>query len=103
MFKKIMAFILCYTIIFIFTSNTYSATATTTFTVTASVTDACSIVGNILAFGNYNPTSAAVLDNTTTLVVTCTNGTTYNVGLDAGTGSSSTVSNRKMTRIVGGT
>lgn len=71
-----------------------AATATTTFQVTATVLGTCLISANNLAFGNYSGTQ---VDGTTTLSVTCTNTTTYNVGLDAGTGSGATVSNRKMT------
>ena len=61
-----------------------AATATTTFSVTATN----------LAFGAY---TTAQVDNTSTISVTCTKGTTYNVGLDAGTSAGATVTTRKMT------
>jgi len=37
------------------------------------------------------------VDQTSTLQVTCTNTTPYNIGLDAGTGSGATVASRKLT------
>jgi len=74
-----------------------AATATGTFAVTATVVKACSISATALAFGNYDPTTAAPDDATSTISVNCTNGTQYNVGLNAGTGPSATVTSRKMT------
>jgi spore coat protein U-like protein len=71
-----------------------AATATTTFAVTATVLSFCTIAALPLAFGNYSTTAITA---TTTIAVTCTNGTTYNVGLDAGTGTGSTTTTRKMT------
>jgi spore coat protein U-like protein len=44
-----------------------------------------------------------VVNQSGTITVLCTNGTTYNVGLDAGTGTGATVSNRKMSAAGGGT
>ncbi len=70
-----------------------AATATTTFQVTATVVATCLISGNTLAFGNY---TGVQLDGTTTLSVTCTNTTPYNVGLNAGTATGATVTTRKM-------
>ena len=49
---------------------------------------------NNLGFGTYTGSAIAP---TTTLSVTCTNGTTYNVGLNAGTSAGATVSARAMT------
>ena len=75
--------------------NTSSAsTATTTFQVTATVAASCTISATNLAFGNY---TLAQLDGTSTITATCTNGTTYTVGLDAGTFSGATTLTRKMT------
>lgn len=59
----------------------------------------CGIEANDLNFGNYTGTA---LNATTTLRVGCSNKTTYNVGLSAGTASGATVTNRSMTR-AGGT
>lgn len=76
-------------------SASLGATQTSTFTVTATVNATCNISTSPLAFGVYDPSSAK--DGTTTLGVTCTNGTAYNIGLDAGTGSGATIDSRKMT------
>jgi spore coat protein U-like protein len=53
----------------------------------------CGISASNLNFGNYTGT---VNNATTTLQVGCTSGTSYHVGLDAGTASGATVTTRKM-------
>lgn len=69
--------------------------STTTFQVTASVGATCNInsAGN-LDFGAYPGTQT---DNTSTITVTCTNTTPYDLGLDAGTSTGATVTTRAMT------
>lgn len=89
--------------IILFSIYTFAATSTTTFNVTASVASACIISASTLGFGNYNPTLGAALNGSSTVTVTCTTGTTYNVGLDQGTGTGATVTTRFMTRVSGGT
>ena len=71
-----------------------AATATGSMNVTSTIVANCTVATNPLAFGNY---SSAVVNATTTVGVTCTNTTPYNVGLDAGQSSGATVSTRKMT------
>lgn len=61
-----------------------AATATDTFQVTANVLGSCSVSATDLAFGDYTPTSGTPLDQTSTVSVTCTTGTTYDVGLNEG-------------------
>lgn len=73
-----------------------AATTTTTFTVSATVADSCSVTANALDFGNVDPISGADTDATSTIDVTCSNGTAYDVGLDAGTGGDGTVTGRAM-------
>jgi spore coat protein U-like protein len=74
-----------------------AATATSTFTVSITLAATCTVASpNTLDFGTQGILSANV-DQTTTFTVTCTNTTTYNVGLDAGLGSGATVATRKMT------
>jgi spore coat protein U-like protein len=87
----------------LFSVPVFAATSTSTFNVTATVNAACSVSASNLAFGIYNPTLAASLNISTSMNVICTNGSAYTVGLDAGTGSGATVTNRLMTRISGGT
>jgi spore coat protein U-like protein len=77
--------------------GTYTDTVssdTTSFTVTAVILASCAITATAMNFGTY---TAAVIHTTSTLTVTCTNTTPYNVGLNAGVGSGATVSIRKMT------
>src|SRR5947209_15357512 len=76
-----------------------ASTATTTFNVTATVQATCLISASNLGFGTY---SGSAIATTTTMSVTCTNGTTYNVGLNAGTASGATVSTRQMGGTVAG-
>jgi spore coat protein U-like protein len=64
-----------------------AATATSTMTVNSATT---------LNFGTQGVLSTNV-DQTSTIQVTCTNTTPYNIGLDAGTGTGATVATRKMT------
>lgn len=71
-----------------------AATTTGTFSVTATVQAMCLISTNPLAFGTY---TGAQIDATSTLIITCTNTTPYNVGLNAGTAAGATVTTRKMT------
>lgn len=74
-----------------------AATASGTLTVSASVASVCLISNGTLAFGSYDPTSGSVLNGSTTVTLTCTLGTAYNIGLNAGAGSGATVLLRKLT------
>ncbi len=69
-------------------------TATTTFQVTATVQATCLITANPLAFGTYAGTQT---DASTTISVTCTNTSAYNVALSAGNAVGATVTTRGMT------
>jgi len=72
-----------------------NGTATATFLVTLNVLANCSISAAPLAFGTAGTLSSPV-QGQTTLTVRCTNSTPYNVGLDAGTVTGSTVANRLL-------
>jgi spore coat protein U-like protein len=72
-----------------------NGTATANFTVTLILQANCAITANPLNFGTTGVLSTAVSQQTT-VSVTCTNTTPYNVGLDAGTVTGSTVANRLM-------
>ncbi|MFJ3056211.1 spore coat U domain-containing protein [Herbaspirillum sp. NPDC087042] len=82
------------------TPASYASTSTSSLTISASVVAACTVLGSAIAFGSYTQTLS---NQSGSITVLCTNGTTYNVGLDAGTGSGSTVTSRKMTAVGGGT
>jgi len=72
----------------------FAATDSTTFAVTATVLSTCAVAASPLAFGNY---SMAQVDSSAPVLVTCTNGTTYTVGLSAGVGTGASVASRKLT------
>jgi spore coat protein U-like protein len=75
-------------------SQATAATATTTFSVTATVLTNCAITATNMGFGNY---SGVQLDATATLDATCSTGTPYTIGLNKGTGAGATITTRKMT------
>lgn len=70
------------------------ATATAAIKVTASVLAHCVISASPLNFGTY---ASIVTDSTTSIDVTCTNNTSYTVGLNAGKSAGATVTKRAMT------
>jgi spore coat protein U-like protein len=71
-----------------------AATVGTTLAVSATVQATCTVAASpSLAFGTYIPTAASTAN--TTISVTCTNGTPYDIGLDKGANGSS-VTARQM-------
>lgn len=76
------------------TKASATTTVTTTFAVSATVQATCVISATALSFGTY---TGAVDNATSTVSVTCTNTTTYNVSLNPGTASGASVTTRKMT------
>ena len=74
-----------------------TTTVTATIAVSASVLSSCGVTALPLAFGTYNPAQVTNTTAQTTVAVTCTNGTPYNVGLSVGGGTGATVATRKMT------
>ncbi len=74
-----------------------AATTSGTLTVSATVASACLISNGTLAFGVYDPSSSTALNGSTTVTLTCTLGTAYQIGMAAGAGSGATVSLRKLT------
>lgn len=62
-----------------------AATTTTTFTVSTTVVNACTInsAGN-LAFPNYDPASATATTGTSTININCTKNDAYTMALDYG-------------------
>jgi spore coat protein U-like protein len=75
-------------------TSAIAATTTTTFAVTATVQATCIVSATPMAFGTYTGLLASA---TSTVSVTCTNTTPYNVGLNAGLATGATVATRKMT------
>ncbi|RQR37723.1 MULTISPECIES: spore coat U domain-containing protein [unclassified Burkholderia] len=72
-----------------------NGTATAQFNVTLTIQANCAIAANPLAFGTSGVLTSA-LNQQTTVSVTCSNSTPYNIGLDAGSVSGSTVASRLM-------
>jgi spore coat protein U-like protein len=58
------------------------------FQVTATVLATCEVTAQDLAFGDYDPIAASNLDAATTLSLTCTNGTPYELAMSVGGGES---------------
>ncbi|TFW29371.1 Csu type fimbrial protein [Duganella callida] len=69
---------------------------TATFDVTMRIVADCTIAANPLDFGQSQGVLANAVNTNTTLAVTCTNTTPYNVGLSAGTGTGSSIASRVM-------
>lgn len=77
-------------------AGTYSnGTQTATFTVSLVLQGGCTISANPLNFIATGPLTAA-LNQQSTVAVNCTNTTPYNIGLDAGSATGSTVATRLM-------
>jgi len=69
----------------------YAATSTATLTVQITITAACNINASTLDFGSNAGTAllAGNLNASTTVSVTCTNGSPYSIGMDNGANASS--------------
>lgn len=80
----------------------YAATDTTTFQVTATVNATCDITATDLAFGTYDPNTGD-LNGTSTVTATCTDGTPYEIGLDAGLHAASATTTTRAMVDTGGT
>jgi spore coat protein U-like protein len=81
-----------------FAQLTAAATATGTFSVTATVNSTCTVGTSNVAFGTYDPSSGSANNASGSVSVTCTTGSTYSIALDAGgnAGGASVFSNRRM-------
>jgi spore coat protein U-like protein len=80
-----------------FASPLLAQTATDTFDVTITIADDCEITSTeTLDFGTSGVLTA-LIDQTAALGVTCTTGTPYDIGLDAGTAPGATTTTRGMT------
>lgn len=83
-------------VIFPFSGIAPATDTTTTMAVSALVVDVCAVVALPLAFGTYDPTSSSNLDATSTVTVTCSLNTPYNVKLNPGATGGATVTARKL-------
>lgn len=73
-----------------------AATVTANLNVTATVIQVCVVSGGNLAFGNYDPTAAANVDQVGSFEVACTKGST-GVTIGLGLGANAAASQRRMT------
>ncbi|UUR06836.1 Csu type fimbrial protein [Sphingomonas glaciei] len=73
-----------------------AGTAQTTMNVSATVQNSCLVSASPMLFGNYDPVGAAVTNGTSAVTVTCTTGTSFVVGLNAGNAAGATVAARQM-------
>jgi spore coat protein U-like protein len=82
-----------------------AGTATTTFTVNMTIVDQCILTSGGTSNLNFGSVGviAANIDLTNQITVQCTTGTTYKIGLDAGTATGATTTTRQMTNGVSGT
>jgi spore coat protein U-like protein len=79
-----------------FAGGAQAATATGTFTVTATVLKSCTVGATNIAFGNYTPGGGNLTGNST-VSVKCTKTTPYSVDLNAGTTAGGAYAQRLMT------
>ncbi|MDR5856294.1 spore coat U domain-containing protein [Caballeronia sp. LZ062] len=77
-------------------TSLFAASKTATFQVTLTIQDDCSISASPLNFGSTG-VLANDIDQSANLAVTCTAGTPYNVALDAGSATGSSISARTLT------
>jgi spore coat protein U-like protein len=77
--------------------NAGATTTTGTLTVNTTVIKVCLISNGTLNFGNYDPTAATANTTSTTVTLTCTPGSSYNIGMNAGSGSGGSTTLREMT------
>ena len=80
----------------VFLHGAQAAEVGASFEVSADVQSSCTIRATGLAFGTFNPRGATA-ESTSTVTASCTNGTPFSIGLDAGTTAGATTSNRLMT------
>lgn len=80
-----------------------NGTATVNFDVTLKILANCVIAANPLDFGQTQGVLSSAVAVNTTISVTCSNTTPYNVGLSAGTGTGSTTSSRFLSGTGGNT
>lgn len=73
----------------------HAATRTTTFQASASVAATCNI--NSAGVADFGSRPGTQNNNTSSVTVTCTNSTPYDVALDPGTGAGATVTARDLT------
>ena len=77
-------------------ATAFAGTASTTLGVSLTITAGCNVSATPVAFGTASALSSAIKANGG-VSVSCTNTTSYNIGLDQGGGSGASVNSRSMT------
>jgi spore coat protein U-like protein len=78
-----------------------AGSAVTSMPVGATVEAACTVSATDLEFGAFSPFDGA-RDATASIFATCSNGTMFDLSLDAGTGTGATAATRRMTHATSG-
>lgn len=91
--KKLYLFLLAGSLTLVLDVDAFAASASGNLAVSAIVTAQCVVQSAALPFGTYN---AAAVQQNAQIGVTCSNGTSYTVSLDAGTGSGASTTTRKL-------
>lgn len=101
--SKVFALVTLSTAAIAASAATYSnGTATANFDVTLKIVANCIISATNMDFGQNQGVIHTTVNAQTSVVVTCTNTTPYNVGLNAGTGTGSSGTTRFMNGTTGG-
>ena len=80
-----------------FSAPAYAQPATSSLSVSATVTSNCTVSTSPLDFGDVNTLSGSNVDGTGGITVTCTNGTDWEAAAGVGSGSGATLLSRRMT------
>lgn len=78
------------------TGSAQASTTQSTMSVSTTVQSSCLVSATPLAFGTYDPVSTTPANATSSITVTCTSGTSFVVGLNAGSAPGATVTARQM-------
>lgn len=80
-----------------FAAPASAGTVSADLSVSATVNANCTISTSALNFGSFNALTGTAVTGTGGISVTCTNGTTWTAGADAGDGTGATYATRKLT------
>jgi spore coat protein U-like protein len=97
LFFKVRIRILVGLFVLLFNQALLAATATASLPVSATVIAACAVGSSTLAFGAFTPGGAALNVNGS-LAITCTQGDSYTIALNKGSGSGATLAVRVLTQ-----
>ncbi|NUU03509.1 Csu type fimbrial protein [Herbaspirillum robiniae] len=91
--KKIHHLMLAAALVFSVGADAFAASSTGNLAISAVVTAQCVVQSAAIPFGTY---SSSAIQQNAQIGVTCSNGTSYTISLDAGTGSGANTTARKL-------